>query len=195
MWSPDDPTSMLTASLSGDLAARACLVETLYDQLRGVAQNYLRRDRAHHTLSTTALVHEAYLRLAAATQLTVNDRQHFIALASLAMRRLLIDYARRYRRRHGYVRVLDPNVLAELGHGAARPEHLVALEEALGALEDYDPRLSRLVEVRFFGGLSMREAAAELGYAPRSADRAWVRARAFLHAYLSGALIPANPAT
>jgi RNA polymerase sigma factor (TIGR02999 family) len=187
-WSADDPTSMLTASASGDLAARAQLVEALYTRLRSVASRQLARDRDNHTLSTTSLVHEAYLKLAASNELTVNDQRHFVALASLAMRRLLIDYSRRYRRRHGTVRLVEPDLLEQVGQGATHPEHLVTLDEALAALEEHDPRLSRLVEMRFFGGLSMRESAEELGYSPRSADRAWVRARAFLYAYLSGAI-------
>ncbi len=190
----EETTAWVTASAMGDRTARGRLVDELYTELRRSASRFLRYDRESHTLSTTSLVHEAYLRLAAPSQLTIADRRHFVALASLAMRRLLVDYARRYRLRCEYVKPVEPVQLDQMMQGEGDPQHLLALEEALRALDGHDPRLSRLVELRFFTGLTMDEAANELGYSKRSAERAWVRARAFLQAFLAGQITPVEHA-
>lgn len=190
---PEETTVLVTASSSGDRDARASLVGELYTELRRVASGHIQRDRTGHTLSATSLVHEAYLRLAAPTQLNVSDARHFLALASIAMRRLLVDYARRYRLRQEYCRTTDAITLDGLASAESLPQHLVELDEALRALEERDPRLGRLVEMRFFTGLSMDEIAAELGFSSRSAERAWVKARSFLSAYLSGDIAPNPP--
>lgn len=181
-----DPTTLLKSSLGGDVAATRRLLPHIYTELRRVAHRHRARERSDLTISTTGLVHEAYLKLAGSEELTWRDRRHFIALASRAVRQILTDYARaRHRRKRGggaeHVS-LDSAIVAE----AMRGEHLLALDEALLALEAYDARLARLVELRFFGGLSMQEAAEEMDFALRSAERGWTRARAFLLAHLSG---------
>ncbi|HYE57634.1 MAG TPA: ECF-type sigma factor [Rhodothermales bacterium] len=179
---------LLRSARAGDAWATHRLMPCIYDELRAVAHRHLARERDDHTLATTALVHEAYLKLVDGSQVTWQDRQHFCALASRAMRQLLVDYARRRnaeKRGGGATREpLLPEMLADEPTDAG----LLALDEALTALEQYNPRLARLVELRFFGGLNMAEAGAELGYALRSAERAWTRARAFLLAHMSGDL-------
>ena len=162
------------------------LTPLVYEQLRRIAHRQLRAEPVGHTLSTTALVHEAYLKLVDQTRAEWQDRSHFFAVASCAMRRILVDYARRYRaaRRGGGddgapVRPisLDNTEIP----AAERADALVALDEALERLGRLDERQARVVECRFFGGLSEAETAAALGISQRTVAREWVTARGWLY--------------
>ncbi|MDB4949566.1 MAG: polymerase sigma factor [Gemmatimonadetes bacterium] len=156
------------------------LLPLVYAELRDMADRQLRRENPGHTLSPTALVHEAYIRLVDQTRVQWQDRAHFFAIASQAMRRVLVDHARRHRaaRRGGGVR---PLALDEVEIPLQeRAEVLVALDEALHRLEALDTRLARVVELRFFGGLTETEAAEVLGVAERTVRRDWVKARGWL---------------
>jgi RNA polymerase sigma factor (TIGR02999 family) len=157
------------------------LTSALYDELRRVAHLQLRRERADHTLGTTALVHEAYLKLADQTRASFADRAHFLATASVAMRRVLVDHARtRSREKRGGERV--PVTLDEdLVSGAGSCDGLLELDDALDRLAAIEPRLARVVECRFFGGLSDEETADALGTTARTVRRDWVKARGWLY--------------
>ena len=161
------------------------LVALLYKELRRLAAGCLRRERPNHTLQPTALVNEAYLRLAAQNQPEWNDRVRFLAVASHLMREVLIDYARtRNRAKRGGglapIRLEDTKELA-----AAGEVDLLALDEALDGLERIDSQQRRIVELRYFGGLSIEEAAQVLGISPATVKREWRMARAWLHRELS----------
>ena len=180
-------------------AALERLVPLVYGELRRVAHRQLGAERAGHTLNTTALVHEAYLRLADQTRVEWADRAHFFAVAARAMRRILVDYARRHRalRRGGGQRPISLDAVsdavsdADAADGGApggvqvavaeRADALVALDEALERLAAVDGRLARVVECRFFGGLTEAETAEVLGVTPRTVTRDWVKARAWLY--------------
>ncbi len=160
------------------------LTPLLYDSLREMASRHLRRERANHTLNTTALVHEAYLKLCDQSQLSWQNELHFYGIASRVMRNILIDYARAHcaQKRGGGrpgTSLDDKNIALE-----ARAEELLALDEALTRLSAFDPRLCRMVEYRFFGGLSVEETAALLEVSPRTVKRDWKRAKAWLYAEL-----------
>jgi RNA polymerase sigma factor (TIGR02999 family) len=162
------------------------LVPLVYEELRRIARRQLRNERTGHTLTTTALVHESYLKLADQTRAAFRDRAHFLAVASQAMRRILIDYARGHRaaRRGGdQHRVeLDDATLAAVEQG----ETLIALHEALERLEQLDSRHCRVVECRFFGGMTEQETADALGVTERTVRRDWIKAKAWLYAELHG---------
>ena len=186
---PEDPeaiTEALCALRNGAPDAMDRLTPLVYEQLRRIAHRQLRAEPVGHTLSTTALVHEAYLKLVDQTRAEWQDRGHFFAVASGAMRRILVDYARRYRadRRGGGddgapVRPipLDDTEIAV----TERAETLVALDEALERLGRFDERQARVVECRFFGGLTEEETAAALGISQRTVAREWVTARGWLY--------------
>jgi RNA polymerase sigma factor (TIGR02999 family) len=163
------------------------LLPLVYDELHRIAHRHLRLERTGHTLGTTALVHEAYLRLVDQTRVRWADRTHFFAVAARVMRRVLVDYARRYRaaKRGGNARAVDLDVadvpLEE------RSEALIALDEALERLAELNPRLSRVVECRFFGGMTEEETAEALGVTARTVRRDWVKARGWLSRELQGA--------
>jgi RNA polymerase sigma factor (TIGR02999 family) len=163
-----------------DAAAREQLVPIVYDELRRLAHHYMRSERPGHTLQTTALVNEVYLRLAGIDGLQWRDRAHFFAMAATLMRRVLVDYARlRGRSKRGAgvsVTSLDENALAP------RPEvDIVALDEALERLASVDPQQSRVVELRFFAGLSVEETAEALGISPATVKRDWSTAKLWLY--------------
>jgi len=166
--------------------AIAPLVPVVYEELRRIARRQLRSERTGHTLTTTALVHESYLKLAEQTRSVFRDRTHFLAVASQAMRRILIDYARGHRaaRRGGdQERVdLDDAALAVV----EQSESLIALHEALERLEQLDPRQARVVECRFFGGMTEEETANALGVTERTVRRDWIKAKLWLYAELRG---------
>ena len=172
-------TALLATLRDGDRGALDRLLPLVYRELRERAHNQLAHRRPGDTLSTTALVHEAYLKLAGSAHQAYQDRVHFFAVASRAMRQILVDYARRSaaaKRDGGRAISLDPEMVAD----PQRAEELVALDEALGQLERLDERLARTVELRFFGGLSVEETADALGVSPRTVKRDWRKARAFL---------------
>ena len=174
-------TSLIEAWGRGDASALDRLIPMVYDDLRKVAGRRLRMEREGHTLSATALVHETYLRLMGQQPSHLENRSHFFAVASELMRRILVDHARRRaasKRGGGAVRLtLDP----ELVGGAAPDLDLVALDDALSELATLDPRQARIVELRFFGGLSAEEAAMVLGISRATVERDWGLARAWLY--------------
>lgn len=163
------------------------LVPLVYDELRVIARRQLRRQWGGHTLDTTALVHEAYLKLSDPSRADFHDRAHFLAVAATAMRQILVDYARRRtarKRRGDGVRL--PPVGAPAG-GEDRAAEMLAVDEALTSLSALDGRLARLVELRFYGGLTVEETAEVLEVSERTVKRDWRKARAFLYRALSTA--------
>lgn len=182
-----DITQLLAAWAEGDERALEGLLPVIYPELRRLAARYLRRERQDHTLQTTALVNEAFLRLFDQRQANWRNRAHFFALSATMMRRILVDYARRTRgaKRGGDRRKVSLEEVAELGR--ERPPDLVALDDALVGLAEVDADLVRLVELRFFGGLATREVAEVLHVSPATVDRRWRLARAWLYQYMNGA--------
>ena len=186
-------TDLLAAWRRGETDALDRLVPLVYDELRRVASRQLDREDTGHTLDTTALVHEAYLKLVDQTRVAWADRAHFFAIAARAMRRVLLDHARRHRatKRGGGILPSTLDDVTPIGsNGDAdaddRAATLVALDEALIELETVDPRLSRVVECRFFGGLTEEETAEALGITARTVRRDWVKARAWLAQAMGG---------
>ena len=177
---PRDVTELLQAHGRGQADAFGRLVPLVYDDLRRVARSQLRRLRVGETLDTTGLVHEAYLRLVDQTQATWHDRGHFLAVSAVAMRQVLIDHAReksRLKRGGGVEQVtFDEGLTA----AAADAERLIEIDLALRKLADADPRLVRVVECRYFAGLSEHETAEAMGVSLRTAQREWLKARAWL---------------
>lgn len=163
-------------------------VADIYSELRRVAGRYIRRERSP-SVQATELVHEAYLRLAADTPVRWQNRAHFVAMAAIAMRRLLVERARRRRaakRGGGQILVtLDERLIP--GSPASTTADVLAVDEALGRLADLDPTQARIVELRYFGGLSIEEAADSLGISPATVKRHWTVARAWLRQELEGA--------
>jgi RNA polymerase sigma factor (TIGR02999 family) len=185
-------TEWLSASRGGDAAARERLVEALYSELRRSASRELRHFRGVETLQTTALVNEVYLRLLAGAQLPFESRSHLLGVAAIAMRRLLVDRARERfaAKRGGGARLETLGTEAEAAFGGvadAAAEELLALEAALAGLERLEPRLARVVELRYFGGMTEEETASALGSSERTVRRDWTKARAFLHRQLARA--------
>ena len=183
---PEDVTGLLRAAEAGDREAVDRLFSVLYAQLRSIAHRQLRQAPAEQTLSTTALVHEAYLKLSRGAAWSARDHSHFYALAARAMRLILIDHARsRSRDRRGSGRrPLDLDAVDIPVE--ERAAELVALDEALDRLGEVDEDLARLVEWRFFAGLSVEEIADLSGRSVRTLKRHWQTARAFLFAELTG---------
>jgi RNA polymerase sigma factor (TIGR02999 family) len=178
--SPDDVTGLLFAWSQGDRAALDRLVPLVERELQLLAHRYLRRERAGHTLQTTALVNEAYLRLVDQREPRWQSRAHFFGIAAQMMRRILIDHARKvaYAKRGGGAQKVSLDEACMLAEG--RAAELVALDDALTALARVDERKSRVVELRYFGGLSVDEAAEVLGVHPDTITREWRRAKTFL---------------
>ena len=177
----------LTRILQGGDAARDELLPLVYGELRGLAEGRMRGERGEHTLQATALVHEAWIRLAGNDAIEWRDRRHFYGAASEAMRRVLIDHARRVRseKRGGdrdRVTLGAPEAPSEMG-----PEELLALDDALSRLEAEDARAAAVVRLRFFSGLSMPDVARALEVSERSAHREWAFARARLFELLEEA--------
>jgi RNA polymerase sigma factor (TIGR02999 family) len=177
-----DVTQLLDAAANGDRQAAADLLPLVYDELRKLAAARLANEKAGHTLQPTALVHEAYVRLVGGVQSRDWDgRGHFFAAAAEAMRRILVESARRkLRERHGGGRKRQTLDDLDLAAEAAEDDELVALSEALDKLAAVNPRAADLVKLRFFAGLSGREAAGVLTISPRKADQVWAYARAWL---------------
>jgi RNA polymerase sigma factor (TIGR02999 family) len=181
-----DVTSLLVAWSQGDDEALAQLVPRVYDELRRIAHHHLRAERPGRTLQTTALVHEAYLRLVDTRRVRWESRAHFLSVAAQAMRRILVDAARARgaRKRGGGAAIVPLDEAALLA--PQREASLIALDEALTALAAVDPRKSRVVELRYFGGLSVEETAAVLHVSPETVHRDWRVAKAWLLRALSG---------
>ncbi len=190
--SPRDITGLLVAWNDGDVAALNRLMDVLYPKLRRIAHEYLGRRRPGESLESAALTNEAYLKLVRAGGIRCDNRTHFLALCSQVMRRILVDHARRrrYAKRGGnalHVALDDALVAAR-----ARGVELLALDEALGELARFDNRKGRVVELRYFGGLSIEETAGLLGVSVDTVKRDWRMARAWLFAELSGRRDPAR---
>lgn len=181
-------TGLLEAHAAGDDEALEQLIPLVYDDLRRIARQRLRSERRSHTLDTTAVVHEAYLRLVDVSDPDWNGRAHFFAVSSRLIRNLLIDYARRRKadKRGGdSIRVPLNEELDAASIDAPVGVDLLALDEALTALARHDERMERVVECRFFGGLTVRETAKVLGVSTRTVERDWTRAKAYLYRALT----------
>ena len=181
-------TALLSRLRRGDRRAADLLVPLVMDELRRLARHYLSGERTGHTLQPTALVHEAYLKLAGYQNLSWEGRSHFIAVAAGLMRQILIDSARRHRaakrgRQFEQVPLEENRDFLTVEDSA----ELLALDEALQRLERMNPRQSRVVELRYFGGLSVEESAEALGVSPITVKRDWATARAWLRAELKDA--------
>jgi len=179
-----DVTVLLRRVRVSDSHAASDLMPLIYRELHAIADRHMRRERKDHTLQATVLVHEAFLQLAGTDRIDWQNRAHFFALASRAMRRVLIDYARaaNAEKRPGahHQIELDPAMQA-----AETPVDMLALHEALERLESWDARQGQIVEMRFFAGLSFEEIAEVLGISERTAKRDWTMAKAWLHAELT----------
>jgi len=175
-----DVTGLLQAWGDGDRHALDRMLPLVYDELRRLARRHLRGEAAGHTLQATALTHEAFCRLVDLRRVRWRDRRHFFAMASRLMRRILVDHARRQRaaKRGGPRRPLSLDQAAELS-AEPHPE-LLALDAALEELETLDPRQSRIVEMRFFGGFKIDEVSEVLGVSPATVRRDWTVAKAWL---------------
>ncbi len=185
----DDITALLHAVASGDRGAVEALVPLVYDDLHALARARRKRWSGDETLNATALVHEAYLRLVERTQAQWYDRKHFYAVASRAMRQLLLNYAERKRagKRGGDV-VHDPELDPADAMDTNRADTIIAVDGLLEKLHALDPQKALVVEYRFYGGLENEEIAEALGISSRTVQRQWQRARAWLHAALDGAV-------
>lgn len=176
-----DLTGILSDCAAGEDRAMDELIAAVYPELRRIAHARLRGERKDHTLSTTGIVNEAYLQLIDQTMASWRDRAHFLAAASRIMRNILIDYARKRgaaKRGGGALRIeYTENVPGK----ESNLEQLLILDTALSELADRDPRLERIVECRFFGGMTARETAATLDISQRTVERDWTRAKAYLY--------------
>ena len=174
-------TQLLIEVTNRNSAAVDALLPLIYDELRGLAANYLRRERPDHTLQPTALVHEAYLRLVDQTRVNWQNRAHFFGVAAQMMRRILVDHARAHRagkRGADFQKLsLDENI----DKAVERSAELVALDEALRELAEIDEQKSRIIELRYFGGLCVEETAEVLGVTPVTVNRHWRMAKAWLY--------------
>jgi RNA polymerase sigma factor (TIGR02999 family) len=181
---PADTTQLLLTARTGDRAAMDRLFARVYDELRLIARERLRRFRPGETLNTTGLVHETYLKLVNPSLVSAKDRAHFLALASRAMRFVLIDHARAQQaRKRGGGHAVMPLDGTELAVGD-RPPDLLAVDRALDRLRTVSERQSQIVEYRFFGGLSYEEIGEATGRSVSTVKRDWVRARTWLYTYL-----------
>ena len=183
---PAEVTELLRRWSRGDAAARESLVPLVYDELRRLARYYLASQRSDHTLQSTAIVHEAYLRLAGRDNVHFENRSHFFAVAAQLMRRILVDHARRRnaaKRGSAHLTLLVDEAVEP---SSQRELDLVALDDALKALAELDERQSRIVELRFFGGLSIEDTSRLLEISPATVKREWSTARAWLYEEISG---------
>lgn len=189
-----DATELLLAWGNGDESAFDKLVPLVYQEMRVLAQRYMRRERTDHTLQATALVNEAYVRLVDVNRIQWQNRSHFLAVAAQTMRRILVDFARqRHRQKRGgdvmRVTIDDAHDIAQ-----EKGADVVALSDALSALATFDPRMSQVVELRFFGGLSVQETADVLRVSSETVMRDWKTAKAWLLRELSDSKSGREPA-
>ena len=180
----EDVSTLLRAWSDGDQAALENLTPIVYEELRRLARYYMGRERSGHSLQATALVNEAYLKLVDCKRMHWENRAHFFAVSAQPMRRILVDHARRHNQKRGagvqHVELEDSAMV-----GATRDEDLVALDEAMHALAQIDARKAQVVELRFFGGLSVEESAEVLKVSPVTVMRDWSTARAWLYREIS----------
>jgi RNA polymerase sigma factor (TIGR02999 family) len=180
-----DISKLLQAWSEGDQNALEKLTPVVYDELHRLARGYMRRERPGHSLQTTALVNEAYMRLLDYKRIEWQDRTHFFAISAQLMRRILVEHARRHNlKRGGGVPHVSLEEAAVVGGG--RAADLVALDDAMNALARLDPRKVQVVEMRFFGGLSVEETAEVLKVSPITVMRDWSTAKAWLYRELTG---------
>ena len=182
-------TELLARWRAGDQEAFRALIPLVYQELRRIAQHHLRQERPDHTLQSTALVHEAYLRLMKQGPADIDNRTHFFALASHLMREILVDHARRHRaakRGSGLKLELNEAISLQVPPNV----DLIALDTALNELARLDPQQSRIVEMRFFAGLSIEDTAKVVGISPATVKREWATARAWLRNEVARAGIP-----
>ena len=182
---PNDVSALLRAWTDGDQQALAQLTPIVYDELHRLAHYHLKRERAGHSLQTTALINEAYLRLVDYTRMHWQNRAHFLAVSAQAMRRILVDRARRRNAKRG-ADVDHVSLDAEAVLRTDRSDDFVSLDDALTALAERAPRKAKVVELRFFGGLSVNEIAEVLRVAPITVMREWKSAKAWLYRELAG---------
>jgi len=183
---PQEVTQLLLAWSRGNRAALDLLIPLVSTELHRLAHHYMRRERAGHTLQTTALVNEAYVRLVDASRVEWRDRAHFFAVSANLMRRILVDFARarRYQKRGGGAIAVCLDV-DDIPSPQPGPD-IVALDAALEALAAFDPDAARIVELRFFGGLTVEETAEVVGLSPRTIKREWAAAKAWLLGEMGG---------
>ncbi len=181
MSSQHQVTQVLAQLRDGDAQAAGKLLPLVYDELRWLAGRYMRAETEGHTLQPTALVHEAYLRLVSHADANWQNRAHFFAVAAQAMRNILVDHARGLRavKRGGGRHRLPLDEASDVS--LERGEYVLALDEALSKLAAFDPQQGRVVELRFFAGLTIEETAEVLGVSPKTIQRDWLMARAWLH--------------
>lgn len=179
-----DTRDVLRRLADGDERALDELVPLVYDDLRRVARGQLAREHPDHTLDTTALVHESYLRLVGSTAIDVESRAHFLSVAARAMRRILVDHARRRQAQKRGGGVVPEPLAPGLAVVRNRSPQLLALDDALERLEELDSRQARVVEYRVFAGMTVEETAKMLGVSPATVKRDWTVARAWLNRQL-----------
>lgn len=180
-----DVTQLLLAWNGGEVGARDQLLQAVYEELRRIASGQMAREKPGHTLQATALVNEAYMRLVDQTRVHWRNRAHFFGLASQLMRRILVDHARR---RHAAKRGGGAIVVEfedSLTPRSKRSVDLVVLDDILSRLDEFDSRAARLVELRYFGGLTIEETAEALGVSSATVKREWATARAWMHRELT----------
>ena len=185
---PGDVSLLLRAWTDGDQRALALLTPIVYEELRRLAHYYMKRERAGHSLQTTALVSEAYLRLVDYKRMHWQNRAHFLAVAAQAMRRILVDRARRHNAKRG-AGAEQVALDAEAVVCPDRSSDFVALDDALNALAERAPRKAKVVELRFFGGLSVEETAGVLHVSSITVMREWKSAKAWLYRELTGGTV------
>jgi len=183
---PHEVTQLLLAWSAGDRGAIDRLTPLIYDELHRLAKSYMRKERAGQTLQTTALIHEAYLRLIEVNQVQWQNRSHFFGVAARVMRQILVGFARERgcQKRGGGAQRISLDQAPAVGQG--QDEDFVALDEALSALAEVDARKAQVVEMRFFGGLTEEEIAVALGVSPETVRRDWRLSRSWLRRELSG---------
>lgn len=184
--SPGPVTELLVKWRQGDKEALQALLPLVYGELRRIARRRMQAERPHHTLQSTDLVHEAYLRLAKSPPQEVENRLHFLAIASQLMREILVDYGRKRRasKRGGGCKITLNEAIASAPNNEI---DVMVLDEALTSLSKLDAQQARVVELRFFGGLSIEESSEVLGISPATVKRDWVTARAWLKREMEGA--------
>lgn len=179
-----DVTLLLSALTRGDEDAASKLIPVVYDELRRLAGSYMRRERVDHTLQATALVHEAYMKLVEQRSVNWQSRAHFFGVAAQLMRRILIDHARGHSRQKRGGEQQKVSLDEALIFSEQQAAELLAVDDSLNQLAKIDPRQAKVVEMRFFGGLSVEEAAEVLGVSPKTVKRDWSVAKAWLYADL-----------
>jgi RNA polymerase sigma-70 factor, ECF subfamily len=179
-----DVTLLLSALTRGDAGAESKLIPVVYEELRRLAGSYMRRERVDHTLQATALVHEAYLKLVEQRSVNWQSRAHFFGVAAQLMRRILIDHARGHTRQKRGGEQQKISLDEAFVFSEQQADELLAVDDSLNLLAKIDPRQAKVVEMRFFGGLSVEEGAEALGISPKTVKRDWSVAKAWLYADL-----------